>query len=505
MTVHRIMGIETEYGITVPGVRVMNAMASSTRLVNAYSRNEVKGRQRNPKWDYAQESPLRDARGFDMSRAEADPSQLTDDDMTMANVILTNGARFYVDHSHPEYSSPEITGPRDAVLWDRAGMLVMAKAASYTTTDGVDLPVLLYKNNTDNKGASYGTHENYLMNRATPFASIVAWLTPFFITRQIFTGAGRLGIGQESKKMSYQLSQRADFFEAEVGLETTFRRPIINTRDEPHCDADRYRRLHVIVGDANMSDTATYLKMGTTALLLSMLESGFLHGKDLTVADPIRAIYAVSHDISLKQRIALSGDRHWTAIEIQRELWEWAALYCEAEYGADIDTETRDVLQLWGEVLDRLDRDPMDCADVLDWVAKLRLMEAYRSRDSLDWSSPQLQAIDLQYSDIRPERGLAHRLEQRGQLRRMFSDQEVEHARLHPPVDTRAYFRGECLRKYPDDIAAASWDSLVFDLPERESLIRVPTLEPNRGTKALVDGLLSQANTAAELIALLSA
>ena len=332
----------------------------------------------------------------------------------------------------------------------------------------------------------------------------MAWLTPFFITRQIFTGAGRLGIGQESKKMSYQLSQRADFFEAEVGLETTFRRPIINTRDEPHCDADRYRRLHVIVGDANMSDTATYLKMGTTALLLSMLESGFLHGKDLTVADPIRAIYAVSHDISLKQRIALSGDRHWTAIEIQRELWEWAALYCEAEYGADIDTETRDVLQLWGEVLDRLDRDPMDCADVLDWVAKLRLME-YRSRDSLDWSSPQLQAIDLQYSDIRPERGLAHRLEQRGQLRRMFSDQEVEHARLHPPVDTRAYFRGECLRKYPDDIAAASWDSLVFDLPERESLIRVPTLEPNRGTKALVDGLLSQANTAAELIALLSA
>ncbi|MDD2817317.1 MAG: depupylase/deamidase Dop [Candidatus Nanopelagicales bacterium] len=505
MTVKRIMGIETEYGITVPGVRVMNAMASSTRLVNAYARNEVMGRQRNPKWDYAEESPLRDARGFDMTRAEADPTQLTDDDITMANVILTNGARFYVDHAHPEYSSPEVTGPRDAVLWDRAGMVVMSKAANYTTTDGVDLPVMLYKNNTDNKGASYGTHENYLMNRATPFASIVAWLTPFFITRQIFTGAGRLGVGQESKTMAYQLSQRADFFEAEVGLETTFKRPIINTRDEPHCDAERFRRLHVIVGDANMSDTATYLKMGTTSLVLSMLESGFLSGKDLSVAEPIRSMYAVSHDVSLRQRVGLSGDRHWTAIEIQRELWEWAALYCEAEYGADIDPETRDVLALWGDVLDRLDRDPMDCADVLDWVAKLRLMEAYRTRDNLEWGSAQLQVIDLQYSDIRKDRGLSQRLEERGQLRRMFTDEQIERARIHPPEDTRAYFRGECLRKYPNEISAASWDSLVFDLPGRESLTRVPTLEPSRGTKALVEELLVQANTAEELIALLSA
>ncbi len=505
MTVHRIMGIETEYGITVPGARVMNAMATCTRLVNAYARNEIQGRQRNTKWDYAEESPLKDARGFDMSRAEADPSQLTDDDMTMANVILTNGARFYVDHAHPEYSSPEVTGPRAAALWDRAGMMVMSRAASYTTTDGVDLPVVLYKNNTDNKGASYGTHENYLMDRATPFESIVAWMTPFFISRQIFTGAGRLGVGQEAKKFDYQLSQRADFFEAEVGLETTFRRPIINTRDEPHCDAERFRRLHVIVGDANMSDTATYLKMGTTALVLSMLESGFLSGKDLTVAEPIRSMYAVSHDVSLQQRVTLSGDRHWTAIEMQRELWEWAALFCEAEYGADIDSETRDVLELWGSVLDRLDDDPMDCADVLDWVAKLRLLEAYRSRDGLDWSSPALQAIDLQYSDIRADRGLSQKLEHRGQLLRMFNDEEIEFARMNPPSDTRAYFRGECLRKFPESIVAASWDSLVFDLPDRETLTRVPTLEPTRGTQALVAGLLNQANTAQELIALLSA
>lgn len=503
MTVHRIMGIETEYGITVPGVRIVNAMASSTRLVNAYSRHDVRGRQRNPKWDYSEEAPLRDARGFDMTRAEADPSQLTDDDMGMANVILTNGSRFYVDHAHPEYSSPEVTNPRDAVLWDRAGMAIMQRAAQYTLSDGVDLPIVLYKNNTDNKGASYGCHENYLMSRQTSFASIVAWMTPFFISRQVFTGAGRLGIGQEPKTMAYQISQRADFFEAEVGLETTFKRPIVNTRDEPHCDPDRYRRLHVIVGDANMSDTATYLKMGTTSLVLSMLESGFLDRHDMSVVDPVRAMSLVSHDITLRRELQLSGGRSWTALQMQREFWSLAVDFCAREYGNDIDAQTAAVLQQWGEVLDRLERDPMECADVLDWVAKYRLMDAYRRRDGLEWSSAALQAIDLQYADIRPERGLALRLEARGQLRRMVSDEEVERARLHPPTDTRAFFRGECLRRFPDDIAAASWDSLVFDLPGRESLIRVPTSEPARGTQAHVGALLESAESAAHLIDLL--
>ncbi|MDD2859367.1 MAG: depupylase/deamidase Dop [Candidatus Nanopelagicales bacterium] len=503
MTVHRIMGIETEYGITVPGVRIMNAMASSTRLVNAYARHDVRGRQRNPKWDYSEEAPLRDARGFDMTRAEADPSQLTDDDMGMANVILTNGSRFYVDHAHPEYSSPEVTNPRDALLWDRAGVSIMARAAEYTLSDGVDLPIVLYKNNTDNKGASYGCHENYLMNRQTLFTSIVAWMTPFFISRQVFTGAGRLGVGQETKRLEFQISQRADFFEAEVGLETTFKRPIINTRDEPHCDPERFRRLHVIVGDANMSDTATFLKMGTTALVLSMLESGYLDDHDMTVVEPVRAMSRVSHDISLTQRLALAGGRNWTALEMQREFWRLAQEFCAREYGTDIDVETAEVLREWGSVLDRLEADPLECADILDWVAKYRLMDAYRRRDGLPWNAPALQAIDLQYADIRPERGLALRLEARGQLRRRVTDDAVEHARLHPPTDTRAFFRGECLRRFPDDIAAASWDSLVFDLPGRESLIRVPTIEPSRGTQAHVGALLDRATSAAHLIDLL--
>ena len=497
------MGIETEYGITVPGVRIVNAMASSTRLVNAYARHDVRGRQRNPKWDYSEEAPLRDARGFDMTRAEADPSQLTDDDMGMANVILTNGSRFYVDHAHPEYSSPEVTCPRDAVLWDRAGVAIMRRAAEYTLDDGVDQPIVLYKNNTDNKGASYGCHENYLMSRTTPFSSIVAWMTPFFISRQIFTGSGRLGVGQEAKRFQYQISQRADFFEAEVGLETTFKRPIINTRDEPHCDPERFRRLHVIVGDANMSDTATYLKMGTTSLVLSMLESGFLAGHDMTVIESVRAMSTVSHDLTLGARLPLTGNRNWTALEMQQEFWSLASRFCEREYGSDIDPDTAQVLHEWGSVLDRLETDPMDCSDVLDWVAKYRLMQAYRERDSLEWSSPQLQAIDLQYADIRPDRGLALRLELRGQLRRMVTDEEIEHARLNAPTDTRAYFRGECLRRFPDEIAAASWDSLIFDLPGHESLVRVPTLEPSRGTKDHVGALLDRAVSAADLIDLL--
>src|SRR3954464_3974376 len=266
MSVRRVMGTETEYGISVPGNPGANAMLISSQVVNAYAQPSP-ARSRRPRWDFEEESPLRDARGFDLARDVADPSQLTDEDVGLANVILTNGARFYVDHAHPEYSSPEVTNPRDAVVWDKAGERVMAAAAEHAakTIPGAGA-IQLYKNNTDNKGASYGCHENYLMRRQTPFADIVRHLTPFFVTRQVVVGAGRVGIGQDGRQHGFQISQRADFFEGEVGLETTLKRPIINTRDEPHADPERYRRLHVIIGDANMSEVSTYLKVGTTAL-----------------------------------------------------------------------------------------------------------------------------------------------------------------------------------------------------------------------------------------------
>ena len=234
-------------------------MVASTRLVNAYATATLKARR--ARWDFEEESPLRDARGFDMSREVADPSQLTDEDLGLANVILTNGARLYVDHAHPEYSTPECTNPLDIVVWDKAGEQIALDACRFASVTG-EGDLLLYKNNTDNKGASYGAHENYLVRRSTPFGDIVRHLTPFFVSRQVVCGAGRVGLGQDGHGDGFQISQRADYFEVEVGLETTLKRPIINTRDEPHADPEKYRRLHVILGDANLAEISTYLKVG---------------------------------------------------------------------------------------------------------------------------------------------------------------------------------------------------------------------------------------------------
>ena len=501
MSVHRVMGVETEYGISVPGHPHVNAMLTSSQVVHAYAAEVAESLPAVARWDYDEESPLRDARGFDMSRSDADPSQLTDEDLGLANIILTNGARLYVDHAHPEYSTPEVTNPRDAVLWDRAGMVIMARAAARASRQPGAQPIQLYKNNTDNKGASYGTHENYLMRRSTPFAEIVRVLTPFFISRQVVTGSGRVGLGQEGRVDGFQLSQRADFFEVEVGLETTLKRPIINTRDEPHADPERYRRLHVIVGDANMAEVATYLKLGTTSLILSMIEDAAVD-IDLMPAAPVRAMHTVSHDVSLRTPIELASGRRLTALQMQWEFLEAATKYLSERLG-ETDDMTKDVLARWEGVLTALEHDPMTAAGEVDWVAKLALLEGYRQRDGLGWGSARLHLVDLQYSDIRPERGLALHLESRGRLQRLTDDDEVERAVVHPPEDTRAYFRGECMRRYPQAIAAASWDSVIFDLSEFEALQRIPTLEPLRGSKAHVGHLLDASATARELLAAL--
>lgn len=433
----------------------------------------------------------------------ADASQLTDEDIGLANIILTNGARFYVDHAHPEYSSPEVTNPRDAVLWDKAGERIMAEAAARA----LELPngqnIHLYKNNTDNKGASYGTHENYLMQRATPFADIVRHLTPFFVSRPVVTGAGRVGIGQDGSAHGFQLSQRADYFEVEVGLETTLKRPIINTRDEPHADAEKYRRLHVIIGDANLSEISTYLKLGTTSLVLAMIEDGFI-AVDLAVDQPVRTLHRVSHDHELRYQITLRNGRKLTAVQLQMEYYELARKYVEDRYGHDADEQTKDVLSRWEDVLGKLERDPMSLSKQLDWVAKKELLEGYRQRDGLDWDNPRLHLVDLQYSDVRAEKGLYNRLVARGRFERLLTEEEVLRAVHQPPDDTRAYFRGRCLDQYAEHVAAASWDSVIFDLPGRDSLQRVPTLEPLRGTRNHVKELLDRCRTAEELVRVLS-
>jgi proteasome accessory factor A len=501
MSVRRVMGTETEYGISVSGQPMANPMVASSQVVNAYASATL--RARRARWDFEEESPLRDARGFDMSREVADASQLTDEDLGLANVILTNGARLYVDHAHPEYSTPECTNPRDVVLWDKAGEQVMLDAARLAGSIPGAAPILLYKNNTDNKGASYGAHENYLMRRSTPFGEIVRHLTPFFVSRQVVTGAGRVGIGQDGRDHGFQLSQRADYFEVEVGLETTLKRPIINTRDEPHADPEKYRRLHVIIGDANLSEISAYLKVGTTALVLAMIEDRFIT-RDLTVDQPVRSLRAVSHDPSLKHLLTLTDGRTLTAVQLQMEYLDLARKYVEDRLGADADNQTLDVLERWESVLTRLEADPMQCSRELDWVAKLKLLNSYRDRDGLDWDDAKLHLVDLQYADIRPDKGLHHRLVRLGRMERLLTDQEVSHAMHKPPIDTRAYFRGRCLEKYADQIAAASWDSVIFDLPGHESLQRVPTIDPLRGTRRHVGELLERCDTAESLFAALT-
>jgi Pup amidohydrolase len=489
----RIMGTEVEYGISVPGDATANPVLTSTQVVLAYAAAADIPRARRARWDYEVESPLRDARGFDLGTPGGHPGDSDVEDLGAANVILTNGARLYVDHAHPEYSAPEVTNARDAVIWDKAGERVMEEAAMRAATVPGQPRLQLYKNNVDGKGASYGTHENYLMQRSTPFTAVIAGLTPFFVSRQVVVGSGRVGIGAAGEEAGYQLSQRSDYIEVEVGLETTLKRGIINTRDEPHADADKYRRLHVIIGDANLAEYSTYIKCGSTSLVLDMIEAG-RRFDDLRLQEPVRAVHQISHDPTLKVKVELSNGRKFTGLDLQFAYYERAAAFVEQEGYGD-----RDVLRVWGEVLDALARDPQECADRLDWVAKLRLLEGYRSRDGLAWGSPRLSLVDLQYSDVRLDKGLYNRLVARGSMKRLVSEEEVRAAILAPPEDTRAYFRGRCLERYPTSVAAASWDSVIFDLG-RESLVRIPTLEPLRGTKAHVGALLEASDTAEQLV-----
>ena len=517
-SVRRVMGTETEYGISVPGRPEANPMITSGRVVQAYAQAHGH-RHLAHQWDYAGESPLDDARGGSLRRDQAHPSQLTDEwalDPSVANVVLTNGARLYVDHAHPEYSAPEVTSPRDAIVWDRAGELVMARAAELLEGDvPPDAPesdprrgpgVRLYKNNSDGKGASYGFHENYLLSRATPFARLVTDLTPFFVSRPLICGAGRVGIGVESGVPGYQVSARADFFEQRVGLETTFRRPIINTRDEPHATPERYRRLHVIVGDATHADVAGLLRAGTTSLVLGLIEAGGLaaYGArvgDLMPADPVEAMHVFSHDPTLRASVRTESGRTLTALQLQWAYLQLVSSHLARVTGGELDADTAEVMLRWEQILTTLEADPMGARAQLDWVAKLALLQGYRDRDGLSWDDPRLAAIDIQWSDVRPGRGLARRLEASGRLERLVTDGAVSAAVGEAPQDTRAWFRGECLRRYGDAVVAASWDSLVFDVPGRGALQRVATLEPLRGTRERTAELLDRCPDAATLLA----
>ena len=492
MAIPKVIGTETEYGISAVGSPDFNPVLSSSLLISTYA-----GTLRKIRWDYEQESPLRDARGFEPVQVR-EPAE---EDLGLANVILPNGARYYVDHAHPEYSTPECATPRDLVVHDKAGERILERSLLEMQKA---LPpgqrIAIYKNNSDGKGNSYGTHENYLVDRATPFANLVRDLTPFLVSRQVFTGAGKVG-GEapwdERDRHLFQITQRADFFEAEVGLETTLKRPIINTRDEPHADPEKYRRLHVIIGDANMNEVATYLKLGTTALVLKMVEDEYL--PDLTLGNPVASLHRVSRDLTCSERIRLADDRRLTAVQIQWEYLERAKKYVEQE---DDTHENGELLRRWEHVLTALETDPSVLHREIDWVAKLRVLDGYRDRDRLEWSDPKLRLIDLQYHDVRRDKGLYHRLAATGKAERLVSDEEIDDAVMEPPFDTRAFFRGRCISRYPEAIAAASWDSIIFDTG-RETLQRIPMREPLRGTRAHVEALFADAPDAATLVDLI--
>ena len=486
MAIRKVLGTETEYGIIIRNQRDFNPALASALVINSYD-----GRRVRVQWSYEEESPGRDARGFGHEGfGVADP------DSALVNAVLSNGARLYVDHAHPEYSGPECWDPWEGALHDKAGETVMARAmanAQQTLPQGQVLK--LYKNNSDGKGNSYGAHENYLLERATPFGVVIRHLTPFFVTRQIFTGSGKVGSENGRPGVRYQITQRADFFEEAVGLETTLKRPIINTRDEPHGDPGKYRRLHVIIGDANLSEVQTFLKLGVTALFLSALEDDALP-ETLELADPVEACWRVSHDLDLALPIQLADGSTATALQMQFRYLEWLRKYAESEMDEPVWDQ---VLDEWELLLGDLERDPATTADRLDWVAKRRLVDGYAERDGLQNDDPKLRALDLQYHDVDPATSLYRRLVARGTMRRLFTDEQVAEATATPPERTRAWFRGRCVDRFSESMVAANWDSLVFDIGEPH-LKRVPMMEPLRGTRETVGPLLDSVETAAELL-----
>jgi proteasome accessory factor A len=498
MSIPKVVGIEQEYAVTLENQKEFDPVDLSFQIVNSLER------QSQAIWDYDTETPLLDARGF---KREGEEVVLTNHTNFRINNLLANGARLYVDHAHPEYSTAECLSARDAVACDRAGERVLEKAmemASAKLKHGGKL--LVFKNNTDNRGNSFGTHENYLVEAGTyirffpMYPSALDYtlraLVPFFVTRQIICGAGKVGSENGTGAIDYQISQRADFFECIIGGQTTHTRPIVNTRDEPHADKNRYRRLHVIVGDGNMSEYTNYLKVGITQIVLQMMEDDFLD-LDMSLDDPVRTIVEISHDISCKKTHRLAGGKKMTAVQIQREFASRASEYIGRFKN---DLEKKDIVGKWHQVLDALEKDPMQLKDRIDWVTKKWLLERNMTKKGLSWEDARVRRMDIQYHDIRRDKGLYYILEKEGLVERILSgDDEIEKFIGGSPTDTRAYFRSQCLSRYGGNISHANWDVLTFDLGDALEK-KVPLSDPLKGTRAHVHELLARSPSAKELL-----
>ena len=450
---HRIFGIETEYGIFVEGAGAQDLVTETIGVVRSCPDPWVTG------WNYRGEDPRRDLRGFTVSHLATNPDDAQFDDPSRPPIpmaeersdrILANGARLYNDHGHPEYSTPECTRLRDLVAHDCAGeRIVWDCARRYMQTTG--RTVHIYKNNTDYHGASYGTHEGYLTLRSVPAESLIQGLIPFLATRQIFAGAGKV----TADEGLYQISQRADFISVEAGVDTLHNRPLVNTRDEPHATPSRYRRLHVIVGDANMSRWATAMKVGTTSLVLALIEDGWT--PPFRVRNPVAALKHVSRDRTLQWLVESENGRSLYAIDIQRAYLQEA----QRRYlGSSEDTDW--VLSEWDTVLTDLCEDLTVAGDRVDWIAKRTLLEQFMEAEKVGWDAPVMESLDLAYHDVDPEQGLFYGLEAAQAVRRIVSESAIEAARSCPPADTRASIRGLFVRRFPGAVRSVGWNGIAF-------------------------------------------
>jgi len=483
----RVFGLETEYGITLGGAETVDVVAESIELVRRYTENGAL-----MKWDYELEDPHLDARGFrarellqdtdESAYYEIDKRRPLSFEEIKSDLVLSNGARFYNDHAHPEYSTPECTTLQQIVSQDKAGERILAECArrrNQKLPSGFE--VRLYKNNTDFAGHSYGCHDNYLMRRDIAWDRIVAGMLPFLITRQIFAGAGKMGIEAESAQSEpgvYQISQRADFFSVVVSIDTMNRRPLINTRDEPHVDASRYRRFHVILGDSNMSEWATAMKIGTTALILDLIERG--EAPELEIAQPVDANKSISRDQTYDWIIELKDGRKISAIDVQRIYLRAAS---KLNDGASEDRQW--ILREWENALNDLERDVMSTRDRIDWTAKKFLLDALQKEEKLSWTDPWLQSIDLEYHNLDLDQGLYYELLRKGLMRRVTNEDEIKASIFNPPETTRAFFRGRAVARFNDEISSIQWDEIVFTNEARSFRVALPEAGMNPRLDAL--------------------
>ncbi|MEU9311099.1 Pup--protein ligase [Streptomyces sp. NPDC048256] len=410
-----------------------------------------------------------------------------------SNVFLRNGARLYLDvGSHPEYATPECDNVTELVTHDKAGERILegllVDAERRLHEEGIAGDVYLFKNNTDSAGNSYGCHENYLVARHGEFSRLADILIPFLVTRQLLCGAGK--VLQTPRGAVYCVSQRAEHIWEGVSSATTRSRPIINTRDEPHADAERYRRLHVIVGDSNMSETTMLLKVGATDLVLRMIEAGTVM-RDLTLENPIRAIREVSHDITGRRKVRLASGREASALEVQREYYEKAVDFVERR---GVRTGTVDqVLELWGRTLDAIEAEDLDrIGTEIDWVMKYKLIERYRAKHNMTMSNPRVAQIDLAYHDIHRRRGLYYLLERRGQAARICNDLKIFEGKSVPPQTTRARLRGDFIRRAQEQRRdfTVDWVHLKLnDQAQRTVLCKDPFRSVDDRVEKLIAGM----------------